>query len=904
MSIPTDIPKLMLKFTLPACLEFNITIWKVTSKRDPLAKPKCKNSAYLTLFDSYTFNPLHERPIFCDNASVLISIALPVQTAYLFWKSDFPYEKATSVCLTYQTTAIGYIRQYAPSYNWLPLTNYFKDGLIDRDFNVDMSRMLLISQRRHGIRNISEVFKDFATYVFDKNMLYSYSAGSVLHRVWSITGNIYYIPQFQLGNFSCTTHNGNSNKHPTLEIFVHPLAHFDVIWQILPYVIGPPIKCNKTVSSRLYDSSIGDLTLLLTASIADDAHILYIVLPCPGDHCENTVKTISDSKGNTCTMTSHSRNTQQRLLIEKSDHDTGFIAISNFSIRINGLTHMPCYYGGLFIYELEPLTLVAKICTPWVAEAWYYAVKRVDGTNGIWFNTRPIMFVIKSYGVKFSVHVEGYATTSQCSGVVNSAFRDIASKIKVSQSGEIMWNPPHRRAVGHAHGCFQLSHILTDGMYLTAEQSIQLLIYASDDTFGNVANHTIEATVNAKIETWLNFEIVRSAYQNATAAFTANEMSKGKRSCRIFEAELGLLDANPFTCNESYVVSLLPGRRSYSVGFSEQCLVLGINPVFTMDYISAPMHSCLKPVEMKRRVRQFYPFMSLQHNAVSLSSLICGSLHDFYPNPEKALLTFIIFNKPSFKSVCCVLDLDINVYKKHLHVLRAIAKLEQDTFHTGFMLTSDRFRPHGKFTNKTFTDRMYYQHIIKSDVQEMFYEERISALWGKYFFLCPIRYFWSCSSRRFCNMPGNVSMMHENSSVNVRVTGRPWSVNSLTTDNAVLTIQHSNSDDAFYRRINISFRYREWHAAAAPPIIFQFPLNDSNWGATQLSNWKLEYSYCFRAFGICYDFYGSNISSWLEGEELCRSEGKFLLSTPTNYGWEIITTLFARDPYVINLVAT
>ncbi len=55
-------------------------------------------------------------------------------------------------------TGIGYARQYVPSYNWLPLTNYFQDELIDRDFNVDMTRMILISQSRHGIGNISKFF--------------------------------------------------------------------------------------------------------------------------------------------------------------------------------------------------------------------------------------------------------------------------------------------------------------------------------------------------------------------------------------------------------------------------------------------------------------------------------------------------------------------------------------------------------------------------------------------------------------------------------------------------------------------------------------------------------------------------------------------------------------------------
>ncbi len=92
MALLTNIPKLMLKFTLPAYLEFNITIWKVISKRGPLAKPKCKNSAYLALYDSFTINLMHVRPIFCGNCPIQ-NIASPVQSVYLCWKSYFSYKK-------------------------------------------------------------------------------------------------------------------------------------------------------------------------------------------------------------------------------------------------------------------------------------------------------------------------------------------------------------------------------------------------------------------------------------------------------------------------------------------------------------------------------------------------------------------------------------------------------------------------------------------------------------------------------------------------------------------------------------------------------------------------------------------------------------------------------------------
>ncbi len=885
-----EMPKVMLEVAIPTYLELNITIWKVTSKRDPLVKPNCKNSASLAVWEwdssAVRFSRVSR---FCGNTSIQ-NIASPVQKIYLIWMTGFPHEKGASICLSYQSTAIAYARRYSPPYSWLPLVNYFKDELIDRDFIVGMSRLTLISQRRHGIWNISNLFKPFVTYIFDKNMLYSYSAGSVLHRVWSITGSVYFVPQFALGNFSCTANNDNSIKRPTLEIFDHPLTHYDVIRQIQPYVLEPPITCNTAVPSLLYNSSIGDLSLVLTTTIDYDAKISgivrYIALSCPGKYCEKTVKTISASKGNIFRMTSHRGNAQQCLLIERSDK-TGFIAISNFSVRIHGLTHMPCYYGGLFIYELEPLTIIAKICTPWVAKAWHHAVKRVNGTNGIFFNTRPVLFVMKSYGENFAVHLEGYAGISQCSGMVNAAFRDVDSTSKVSQGGEVMWFQPHRYAVRHENGCFQLSHIATDGEYLTSDRTIQLMIYASTDTFGNVANHTIEASVNSDLEILLNNEIVRSDYQNSTIVFRGQGMLNRVLPCRIFEVDLGLPDTDPFKRNDSYVMSLLPGRRSYSVGFSAQCLVLGMNPVVTMEYLSTLMHSCLRSEEMKRGVRMFIPVLGPNENVVTFPSVICGN-YAFYKRAELSVKTLIIFNKPSFNPVCCVLDLDVYVSKGHLSMIKSISILEHDLGFTGFLLTSNRIVHHSEAINFTDIHRLF-NHFLNFNLYDMLYQERLYALGSEYLKLHGLEHVWTFSSS---------ANGHENSSVNVRVTGRPWCVNTMTADSALFQIE--TNDGSLYPRINISFRFRQWHSAAD---IHQIPRFEPKWNVTKPSNWKLAYSYCFTAY-ICYDFYRKQLASWLDGEQFCRSEGKVLLSTPTDYEWDIITTLFARDPYVIDLATT
>ncbi len=139
--------------------------------------------------------------------------------------------------------------------------------------------------------------------------------------------------------------------------------------------------------------------------------------------------------------------------------------------------------------------------------------------------------------------------------------------------------------------------------------------------------------------------------------------------------------------------------------------------------------------------------------------------------------------------------------------------------------------------------------------------------------------------------------------MNVRVTGRPWSVNILHVDYARLKVLTREMDDGFFPRINISFRFREWHSAATPPGTDLPPANNIDWAVPQNpSTWKLKYAYCLTSYGSCYGFYENRNTSWSEAEQFCQSKGMVLLSTPTNYEWEIITTLFAREPFVVELV--
>ncbi len=86
MSLVAKNPNPRAMFILPDYLEFNITIWNIKSRRDPLIKPKCQNSAYLELWEwrpGYISGPTFEILRFCGNTPVQ-NIVSSVQKVFLF----------------------------------------------------------------------------------------------------------------------------------------------------------------------------------------------------------------------------------------------------------------------------------------------------------------------------------------------------------------------------------------------------------------------------------------------------------------------------------------------------------------------------------------------------------------------------------------------------------------------------------------------------------------------------------------------------------------------------------------------------------------------------------------------------------------------------------------------------
>ncbi len=846
------------KLMLPSYLEFNFTIWRVVSRKYPLAhSARCKYVPSLELWElhSYASNRIFLRSRFCAYTTVQ-HVVSTASTVAVMWRNSIPYEESASFCLSYEPIAFNYARQYAESY-WTSKLKYFKDEIIHQRF--------IIKTQAFDDGKIFTSYKYFSTHIDSSNVHYRFMTGDLLQNIWSITGSVFYIPEFTLTGFLCSESNASFTKRSTIEIYDYPFAYHEPIWQLQEYIMGDPIKCPTALPSLPYRSSIGDLTVKLALSINSDSDVVgnisYITLSCPCPYCKTAVSNISSMNWDRFSMASGKGNAQQRLLISLSHPESGFIAISNFSVWLQGATHVPCYYGGLFIYELEPLTLVAKICTRWVADSWYNAVKRVDGTNGLHFNNRPLLFILKSYGQKFSVRLSGYAAVSPCAGIVNALFRNTLKYAEVSQRGLINVHP-NMSNVRHTGGCLQMVHIVTDDEYLHQNDELNLKVFAPNEG-RNLVNHTVTWSMNN------NIIMGRPAYLKLIDVLEEEGKSKGELHCYILGRDIDLPDGNHFVLNKSFAVSLQPGRWSYRVTFSIQCLVFGINPVVIMDDIPRPEHSCLQPEELQSHVRVFENEFYANEYSAAFPSYVCGQLQvdqNIYP---KATLSFI-FQKPYLTPLCCVLYLDIYLYRRHLLALDYLLIQEHSIL--------DTFLPRRHWTLSPQRARNYARRQIKNS-----------------------QYFWVFNSVHKCNISGT-SQKHENVSENMRVFGRPWSVNAIHTDYIRLGVLDWECNGTDHRRADIKFRFGEWYSSST---------HSPNWNAAKSANYTLQqlvfswsdrYSYCFEPTGVCYYFYETLSSSWLDGYHFCQSKNMTLLSTPTNFEWELITSLFAAEPTMVNLV--
>ncbi len=234
------------------------------------------------------------------------------------------------------------------------------------------------------------------------------------------------------------------------------------------------IHCTPVKSMGRFVGSIGDLTVQAIWNLGDTIAVrmrfALTDLPCMAPAC--SFQEVQAKEGAERVFVTSSNHTSLRhLWITKPAHLNGFLELQNMSFYYDGLGHLPCVLGGIYIYEMLAnamfASLVTKICTSSIGQIW--SKQRQTGAfNSLHFSDMPILIVIKSYGQRTGMgYLEGYAKLSPCEGIMNPLFRGV----------ELQFSYRH----GRVRRTLRNNNIVTDILNVSDCAIVQEILVEGDD---------------------------------------------------------------------------------------------------------------------------------------------------------------------------------------------------------------------------------------------------------------------------------------------------------------------------------------------------------------------------------------------------------------------------------------
>ncbi len=255
------------------------------------------------------------------------------------------------------------------------------------------------------------------------------SLGDTAIYAWFITGSILKIPIIEIHLFNCMTSGPApaqfSTRLASLTLYDVPLFPRDPANMIMKPFMKALHLCSRKPFAQVYTSSVGDFTLLAAVQRSTSIVLIATVtllsaLSKCSKFCNKTVIEVSQYEAINFSMLSMGTSQQQMMLSPSSPHL--YLIISDLTVQFEGYSHFRCTVGGIYIYELTPLRLIGKLCSPLAAKIWSGAVEQADGTVKLYLNKRKVLIIMKTYMGLSTALVSGTATLQDgCIGFVNPA---------------------------------------------------------------------------------------------------------------------------------------------------------------------------------------------------------------------------------------------------------------------------------------------------------------------------------------------------------------------------------------------------------------------------------------------------------------------------------------------------
>ncbi len=749
----------------------------------------------------------------------------PVQNFYMATNrvrvrllSKISYESAALFCLIYQATAI----KHALLIDAAIISNMSPNEICRSCSNkcVRPNHLKLGGPILNG------------TFVYGHTWIYT----------WAFVGDSLKTPNVDIQRFDCDSKSGGL-LNSRLRIIDGPFSVYDQHFSSGLFTFLLDQGCGHSLLQKSFTGSIGDLVLqaiwnsLQTFELKFNYHLVDI--RCPAKFCTLHKYRLSNHEPLRITATSVNQTSQTRLLITLDSSQNKFIELREAVFHYDGLGHLRCAIGGIYIYELDSVSLITRICSPWTSVIWSRTGKRW-GTNSLHFGKGPLLILMRSYRNTGSGYVSGTVQWSDCKGIVNSLLTN-SEHNTIKPQGVLQYSTYSKMA----------SFTLRKPCTVIRESRVdERGSWTSQEKVGMVFKVKRKAMELSVVELRGCFDLPQ--YVNVYHEVYDDQFYKYLPDKYVPCTKVRLYKEKEMVISAPIYVREYAENRScfrleqafteeyWGLGFDLSCFLLGLKLTVDVRAINVTGLNCSSSKFLQQ------PLLNFREEVIAFaSSLPCGSM-EFYGKQSNYEFRL---SKPIVLFKCCYLKVKATASKRFFNLA-----VKEISYSEGY----------------TYLDVQDSEHSIQS----LSYIGLKSYSWK----FGPTSY--SSKGPRFRNEsfiyraghPGNDKVMQRHYTVDT----------SIWTPSFIISLSPLGiSEQGEY--LKISFRH------------FSIGRPTSQWPFSKKHRLRWKEPFCIDLVRSCYKAHKLVSSSWKSANELCAREGLHLLSINKEIEWYLVRYWFSKD---------
>ncbi len=603
--------KMTLKMKVPYGLVLNITLWQIRSVAVSNLRD-CQHVSSLILQDRYSSQADYLNTDLCGTYPSH-SIFSKTNIVSAIWQTRILRQEYPSLILSYQPMAQDHAQAYIPS----ETQEEYNPKRYRVELHEEQTREAFVLSRNNAIC-ISGRDRSFERIIW-----------------WAIQ-SILSLPEFFLKDFPCLM-----SQTEGAELSLYDALFLPESTQInLDSYLIDKINCSSKFQGRILRSTMGDLTMRLNNKIGEtvtfSGTVTYAKMLCPGHYCSVSTSNISQGGSIHYLLSSNNKTVHKRLLISSDTNASGFILLSNITLFFEGYTLLPCIYGGIYIYELDPLTLVTKICTSWTSHIWDGGIERKDGSRGLHFGRTAVLILVRSIRFQSWGYIRGVASLTPCAGIINLDFHETNLYVVPGRG----YTEKQRKntyltvTARHTNDCLVLQFISRDDLKLSTNTHFVFAVNS------NITHGIMEHTLGFSVNYSSGILILKNPSNYKLCYFESNHLNIKLKSTEF---------------SQPYWKTARPSRSDYYLFFKSHCYLLGIKIAVVMSYADPVMASCQTPSD----VASWLTFET-DRTILSLPLVPCGTLSltgnmDWHKTADFRMT----MNKPYSTRFCCLLRVKV-----------------------------------------------------------------------------------------------------------------------------------------------------------------------------------------------------------------------------------------------------